>query len=204
MPDPHTSAPEPSDISLMAALRAGDDRALNELMDRWRGKVAAYLLRVTGSHDTAMDLTQEVFVRVYQSRERYRPSAAFSTWLFTIATNLARNHARWRARHPTVSLDAPGAAGEDSPAPRHETTDPGPTPAASAITTETLRSIETAFAALPQELREAMSLFIFQDLGYAEIAAITGGTPKAVETRIYRARQKLKETLAGLRSAQKA
>ena len=92
------------DVLLMRRLADGDDLALNELMSRWREPVAAFLLRMVGDHATAMDLTQESFVRLYTSRHRYKPVAAFSTYLFHIAANLARNHARWKGRHPTVPL----------------------------------------------------------------------------------------------------
>lgn len=176
----------------MTALQAGDDTALTELMNRWSGRVAAYLQRLTGEAEVALELAQEVFVRVYQHRARYRPRAAFSTWLFTIATNLARQHRRWRGRHPTVSWHEPAGEGRALPEPVAG----GLTPAAAAVSAETLRAVEAAFAALPLELREAMSLFIYEGLSYVEIAAITGGSPKAVETRIYRARQKLKTALA--------
>lgn len=179
----------------MTALQAGDEAALGQLMTRWSSRVAAHLQRMTGNVDTALDLAQEVFVRVYQHRTRYEPRAAFSTWLFTIATNLARHHLRWRGRHPTVSLEDLS----DDKTPQTDVPNASPTPAAAAISAETLRTVEAAFAALPLELRETMSLFIFEGLSYAEIAAITGGSVKAVETRIYRARQKLKTSLAGLR-----
>ena len=91
-----------ADVVLMQRLAGGEDLALNELMTRWRERVAAFLLRMVGDHATAMDLTQETFVRLYTSRHSYKPVAAFSTYLFHIATNLARSHARWKGRHPTV------------------------------------------------------------------------------------------------------
>src|SRR6187549_905955 len=87
----------------MQALAAGEDTALHGIMDRWRDKVAAFLYRMCGSHETALDLAQETFVRVYQARRRYAPGKPFSTWLFAIAANLARKHARWRARHPETA-----------------------------------------------------------------------------------------------------
>ena len=93
------------DIQLMQKLAAGEDLALNELMHRWRDRVASFLLRMVGDHATATDLAQETFVRLYTSRKSYRPTAAFSTYLFHIAANLARTHARWKSRHPTVPLE---------------------------------------------------------------------------------------------------
>ncbi|HEU4678583.1 MAG TPA: sigma-70 family RNA polymerase sigma factor, partial [Terrimicrobiaceae bacterium] len=89
----------------MSRLRDGDDLALNEIMGRWQRRLTSYLVRLTGNEAVALDLAQETFVRVYQNRGRYRPTGAFATWLFTIATNLARHHLRWKLRHPAVSMD---------------------------------------------------------------------------------------------------
>ncbi len=183
---------EPSDSELMARLAAGDDLALNALMDRWGERVAAFLYKMTRRRETAVDLAQETFVKLYQARERYRPIGTFSTYLFAIATNLARNHARWKGRHPTVSIDA-GTEDGESAVP--ELTDGRQTPGEAAQAMEKLRAVHEAFLLLPPDLREAMSLFIYEGMGYAEIAAVSGCSPKAVETRIYRARQILKERL---------
>lgn len=184
----------------MAALQAGDDRALNVLMERWRDRVGAFLLRMTGSATTAVDLTQETFVKLYLSRGRFRSGSPFPAWLFTIAANLARNHARWLRRHPTVSLEeAPVQGGGTNPDPAHPRG--GTTPDAEAVTSESLSAIRTAFAALPADLREAMALFVDEDMSYRDIAQVTGSSPKAVEMRIYRARQLLKASLAPLRDS---
>ncbi|HEY5813237.1 MAG TPA: sigma factor, partial [Terrimicrobiaceae bacterium] len=72
--------PEDPDVLSMARLRAGDDLALNEIMDRWQRRLISFLVRVTGNEAAAVDLAEETFVRVYQSRARYRPTGAFSTW----------------------------------------------------------------------------------------------------------------------------
>lgn len=188
---------EINDHELMARLVSGDDLALNALMHRWSDRIISFLYRMTGRHAAAVDLAQETFVKLYQARSRYRPRGGeFSTWLFAIASNLAKNHARWRSRHPEVSLDVP--AGENS------TSLPEPccavaSPDQAAVTRETEEQIRTAILDLPSELREALLLFTNEQLGYAEIAHITSCSPKAVETRIYRARQILKERLKHLR-----
>ena len=185
-----------SEPELMSRLARGDDLALNVLMDRWGDRIASFLHKMTGNRDAAVDLAQETFVKLYQARERYRPSGNFSSYLFGIAANLARNHARWVARHPTLSLDAtPDDGGATVP----ELADPGRNPAQSAQDGEKARAIHQAFLRLPPDLREAMSLFVYEGMGYAEIAAIGQCSPKAVETRIYRARQILKEQLKDLR-----
>ncbi|MCB1207615.1 MAG: sigma-70 family RNA polymerase sigma factor, partial [Verrucomicrobiae bacterium] len=115
-----------ADTVLMQRLAGGEDLALNELMTRWRERVAAFLLRMLGDHATAMDLTQETFVRLYTSRHSYKPVAAFSTYLFHIAANLARTQARWRKRHPTVPME------DESGEIRHEAVDSLPSPDESA------------------------------------------------------------------------
>ena len=183
---------EISDCDLMTSLAGGDDLALNRLMERWASRVAAFLYRMTGQREIAADLAQETFVKLYQSRNRYRADGNFSTYLFAIASNLAKNHARWRKRHPTVSLDASSGEGAG---PTLHLVDPQAGPGETAQKTEAMTAVCKAFQALPPDLREAMSLFIHEGMGYAEIAVLMGCSGKAVETRIYRARQILKEQL---------
>jgi len=184
------------DAELMSRLATGDDLALNEIMSRWSGRVSAFLYRMTGQRETAVDLAQETFVKLYQARGRYRPQGNFSTYLFAIAANLARNHSRWKARHPTVSLDATDAEGVDIfPEPAH----PGKTPEEATLSRETSATVNRAILELSVDLRESLTLFIHEGLGYSEIAELTGCSSKAIETRIYRARQILKEKLKDLR-----
>ena len=187
MPD----SPPDADIAAMQRLAAGDDLALNGIMERWRERLVSFLMRMTGDHATAVDLAQEAFVRLYQHCGSYKPAAAFSTYLFRIASNLAHNHARWMRRHPTMSID-------DDEASIQEPAASSPTPDDQMDHGERLRIIESALATLPLDLREAILLFTYQDMSYAEIAEATRCTPKAVETRIYRARQILKSALKQL------
>lgn len=184
------------DSELMSRLAAGEDAALNQLMSRWSARVVSFLQRMTGRHDVAVDLAQETFVKLYQARDRFRPQGVFSAYLFAIAANLARNHARWAARHPTVALDD---LPPDRPASLREPRDPAATPGEAAIARETAATVRRAMLDLPCQLREALTLFVHDGLSHAEIAAIAGCTPKAVETRIHRARQILKEKLGDLR-----
>lgn len=183
------TASSDDDILLMQRLASGEDLALNTLMSRWRERVAAFLLRMVGDHATAMDLTQETFVRLYTSRHSYRPTAAFPTYLFHIAANLARSHARWKGRHPTVPLmDEEGVM-------IHEPADPQPMPDAAADLKEKTALVNQAIAALPAELREALLLFTVEQMSHAEIATTLSCSAKAVEVRVYRARQALKAAL---------
>src|SRR5712671_3996589 len=88
----------------MADLASGDDSALNRLMERHSEKPFNYLLRLLQNETEASDTAQEAFVKVYQSRSKFKQQSKVSTWLYAIATNLARDRLRWRARHPQVSL----------------------------------------------------------------------------------------------------
>ena len=102
-------SPEACDAADMARLQAGDDAALDALMERHATAVFRFLCRMVGNEDDANDLAQETFVRVFKSAKSFRTGQKFSTWLFTIAANLARNQFRWRSRHPNLSLDAENA-----------------------------------------------------------------------------------------------
>lgn len=185
------------DKRLMAALAAGEDVALNRIMQRWQRAVRAFVLRYLPNEADADDLVQETFVRVYKHRTRYEPKSLFSTWLFTIAVNLCRNHAEKMGRRATESLDAPprgsgeGAAGQ---AREHRSEHPGP--ADDALARERAEAVRAAVQELPEDLRVAVILFEYEDLSHAEIAEIAGTTPKAIETRLYRARATLRDRLA--------
>jgi RNA polymerase sigma-70 factor (ECF subfamily) len=177
----------------MGRLAAGKDAALNDLMERHATPVFRFLCRMVGNEDDANDLAQETFVRVFKSHASYRAEQKFSTWLFTIAANLARNHFRWRSRHPNISLDAENAETEqtlgstlpaNSPAPNDE-----------AIAAERAAAVHAAVKNLPEDLREAVVLCEWEERSVAEAAAILEATPKAVESRLYRARQILRERL---------
>ncbi len=183
-----------TDTAAMARLQSGDDLALNELMDRWRTRVVSYLIRVVANETTAIDLAQETFVRVYRARLSYRPSATFSTWLFAIATNLARHHLRWQRRHPSVSLDD----ADDETSLHDRLPSASGTPSGDVVKAEQAAAVKQAIGSLPQDLREAVILFEYEDMSHAEIAAVVGCSAKAVETRLYRARQILRQKLQSL------
>jgi len=177
----------------MEQLVAGHEAALNSLMERHATGVFHFLCRMLGNEDDANDLAQETFVRVYRARDSYRPEQKLSTWLFTIAANLARNQFRWRSRHPTVSLDAESATtdqslGDTLPA-------RGASPHEAADAAERAEGVRAAVQRLPDDMREVIVLCEWEDLSMAEAAAVLNTTPKAVESRLYRARNLLRERL---------
>jgi RNA polymerase sigma factor (sigma-70 family) len=180
----------------MARLVAGHDAALNELMGRHAEKLFHYLVRSLRNEEDAADLAQEAFVRVYQNRAKFDASHKFSTWLYVIATNLVKSRYRYRTRHPQVSLDAENEATGESF--RESVPENNPTPSESLQGLERAEAVRKAVGQLPEELRTPLILAEYEELSHAEIGAILACTPKAVETRIYRARKLLRETLGWL------
>jgi RNA polymerase sigma-70 factor (ECF subfamily) len=194
-PSPEASARQADarDRADMERLAADHDAALNDLMERHATPVFHFLCRMVGNKDDANDLAQETFARVFRARASFRTSEKFSTWLFTIAANLARNHFRWRSRHPNVSLEAEAGDTEQTLGSTLPANDPAPNE--QALTAERAEAVRTAVSKLPEDLREAVVLCEWQELSMAEAAMILETTPKAVESRLYRARQILRERL---------
>ncbi len=177
----------------MEKLQAGHEAALNDLMERHATPVFHFLCRMLGNEDDANDLAQETFVRVFKSHASFRTEQKFSTWLFTIAANLARNHFRWRSRHPNLSLDAENSdtqqtLGSTLPA-------DAPAPNEALLAAERAEAVRAAVKNLPEDLRAALVLCEWEECSVAEAATILEATPKAVESRLYRARQMLREQL---------
>jgi len=177
----------------MERLATGHDAALNDLMERHATPVFHFLCHMVGNEDDANDLAQETFARVFRARASFRTSEKFSTWLFTIAANLARNHFRWRSRHPNVSLEVETGGSEQTLGSTLPANDLAPNE--QALTAERAEAVRTAVSKLPEDLREAVVLCEWEERSIAEAAAILETTPKAVESRLYRARQILRERL---------
>lgn len=191
-----TATGDEQDQADMARLAAGHDAALNELMARHSGQLFGYLVRILGNETEADDLAQETFVRVYQNRARFRSFAKFGTWLFTIATNLARDRLRWRSRHPNVSIEADESGPERGL--KHTLAGSDPSPSENLEASERAAAVCRAIAELPEELRVPLVLAEYEEQSYAEIAVVLDCSPKAVEMRLYRARRELRERLAPL------
>ena len=188
---------QPSDEVVMERLRDGDDLALTALMQRWEKPLVGFLMRYTSNQSDAVDLAQETFVRIYENRSRYRPKGKFSTWMFTIAANLSRNHARWNSRHPSMSTVSNADDGKENDW-SDSIVDPAEQPDRRAVREDEARQIREAVQELPHDLRTAVLLFEFEGMSHADIANVLGCTSNAVETRLYRARQLLRERLKGL------
>jgi len=176
----------------MQRLAEGHDAALNSLMERHARSVHQFLYRMLSDEEDANDLAQETFARVYRYRHRY-DGGKFTTWLYAIASNLARNEYRRRSRHPNVSLEA-----EDNVDGRtigQKLTASGALPSEEAVNLERQKAVCRAVADLPKELNEAIVLCEWEELSVADAANIANVTKKALESRLYRARQQLRERL---------
>jgi len=184
------------DIRLMLRVRDADDQtAFAELVGRFQHRLIAVMHHLVGTPDEAEDLAQEVFLRVYRTRVKYTPKAKFSTWLFTIANNLALNALRDRHRRPHLPL-AVSESGSVGPGPgdclaAHREGAPGQL----VQQAELAAVIRQALDGLNDRQRMAVVLNKFEDMGYAEIAAVMGLSTKAVKSLLSRARCKLREAL---------
>jgi RNA polymerase sigma-70 factor (ECF subfamily) len=172
----------------MGRVRTGDEAAFGQLMERWELPVKRLLGRLVLNAAEAEELAQDTFVRAWQQRERFRAGAEFRPWVFAIAVNLARQRLRWWRRRPVVSLDAWTEAGRELAA-------GAPAAGAALERRERAEAVQQAVAELPADLREALILAEYEQLSHLEIAAATGGTAKAVESRLYRARAILRKRL---------
>ncbi len=170
----------------MKELRAGEDAALDELMRRYRHPLLNFVYRLLGNAADAEEIAQQVFVRVYQRAADYDPQRTFSTWLFALARHAAIDRLRWRARHPTTSLDEPIEPATTV------------TAASEVIDRELGEQVAAAIAALPEDQRSAIILSEYHGLSDAAIGEVLGCSPKAVGARLYRARQALRRQLGDL------
>lgn len=188
-PDPST----PSDQELFLSLQRGEDIALNRLIERWERPLLAFAWRYMHNMADARDLVAETFVRLYQQRDRLRPDTKLSAWLFTALTNLCHNQHRWRRRHPTVSFQAQT---EDAGRIEDVLSSPETGAGVAMEQDEALDHLIRAIDRLPHELKTTLLLHHFEGLSYRAIGDISGCSERGVETRLYRARQKLKIELA--------
>lgn len=184
---------EQQDTADMQRLINGHDAALNDLMERHGERLFHYLIRQLRNESDAADVAQEAFVRVFQHRAKFDPSQKFSTWLYTIATNLARDRIKWRSRHPEVSLNQ--TIGESDSGLAEVLPGSDSTPDETLASSERAMAVRNAVGALPEELRTALILAEYEGLSHAEIGSVLHCSVKAVESRIYRAKQRLREHL---------
>lgn len=194
MPTTDTAADQAS----LLALQQGEAVALNRLIARWQRPLHSFAYRYLQNSTDAHDLVAETFVRLYQQRLRLRPDTRLSAWLFTTLTNLCHNHYRWLRRHPTVALDVPATDGSAKSQEGLKLVSGDPSPNVALEQDETLAAVRAAIERLAHDLKVTLLLHYYEHLSYHEIGEITGCSDRGVETRLYRARRQLRETLAGL------
>lgn len=183
------------DIRLMLRVRADDPGAFEEMVDTFQHRLVAVMHHLVGSAEEAEDLAQEVFLRVYRARKKYRPKSKFSTWLFTIANNLALNALRSRQRKPVVPLDVRDS-GPLGPRPAEQLAkDKAVQPAQRVQQKELVGVIQRALEGLNERQRMAVVLNKFEDMNYAEIAEVMDLTTQAVKSLLSRARTNLRDVL---------
>ena len=172
----------------IAAARRGDHDAFRHLFDRWARPVVSFVYDMVGDRALAEDLTQETFVRAYKYLDALRDESKFSTWLFSIAKNVAREHLRSaHNRSRKVDLDDEAVL---------ELQDERPTPAGALLDKELNGVVRHALGALDEDKRMDFTLKIFQQRSYEEIAEITGFSVPKVKTDLHRARTEMRKRMS--------
>lgn len=177
-----------ADCDLVATAVRGVEGSFEELVRRYQRPIAAYVYRMVGNYESALDLTQEIFIKVYSSLERYRAEFKFSTWIYKIAHNAAVDHLR-RSATREQSLVV-GSEGDQFDLPIESTR---LSPEQESERRERRGEIETVVRALPGNYRELIILRHSQDLSYEEIVEVTGLPLGTVKNRLFRAREMMRQ-----------
>ena len=177
-----------SDRELVAIAVSGFDGSFEELVRRYQRPISAYVYRMVGNYESALDLTQEIFIKVYNSLSRYRAEFKFSTWIYKIAHNAAVDHLR-RSSTREQSLVA-GTEGDSFDLPIESSS---LTPEQESERKERRGEIESVVRALPANYRELIILRHSQDLSYEEIVEVTGLPLGTVKNRLFRAREMMRQ-----------
>lgn len=184
------------DIRLMLRVRDHNDaQAFAQLVELYQYRLVAIMHHLVGSAEEAEDLAQEVFLRVFRTRHKYHPRAKFSTWLFTIANNLALNHLRSRQRRPVVPLELSESGPLGARPTEQLAHDRQRRPTELLQQKELAAVVRAALEELNERQRMAVVLNKFEDMGYNEIAEVMSLSVKAVKSLLSRARTRLREVL---------
>lgn len=183
------------DIRLMLRVKADEPGAFEEMVEAYQHRLVAVLTHLLGNPEEAEDLAQEVFLRIYRARKKYKPRAKFCTWLFTIANNLALNALRTRQRRPVVPLEVRDS-GPLGPRPAEQLVrDREHQPVQHMQQRELADLIRQALDQLNERQRMAVVYNKFEDMNYAEIGEVMGLSVKAVKSLLSRARTNLRLAL---------
>ena len=187
-----------TNIRLMLAVQKDDASAFEELMYRFQGRVQSLFRHLIGNREAAEDLTQDVFLRVFRARKSYQPSAKFSTWLFTIANNVALNQLRSQRRKPETQFG--GEANESFSSAMFDPSEimvagSAFMPTRQLDKSELREMVRLAIEALNERQRMAVLLNRFEGMNYAEIADVMQLSPQAVKSLLCRAHVQLRNLL---------
>jgi RNA polymerase sigma-70 factor (ECF subfamily) len=175
------------DLQLVERVREGDKQAFGLLVDKYRRKLLRLLSRMVRDQDEIEDIAQETFIKAYRALPQFRGDAAFYTWLYRIGVNTAKNYLVTRGRAmPTVSDQAMND--EDEPDERLVAKEIG-TPESELISKQMVMAVNEAVEALPEELRQAITLREIEGMSYEEIAEYMECPIGTVRSRIFRARE---------------
>lgn len=184
------------DAQVMLRAGAGDDAAFDYLVEKFRRPVISFMYRMAHNQAVAEELAQEVFLRVYRSRQTYAAEAKFTTWLYRIATNLAVNHARDTKSErtaPSVSLDEP----DEETGSRLDVADKTLTAEQQLLRRERMAAIKQQVLELPERQRLAVLMHKYQEMDYREIAEVLKLSESATKSLLFRAYETLREKLKG-------
>jgi RNA polymerase sigma-70 factor (ECF subfamily) len=183
-----------TDAEIMLRVRQGDDIGFNYLISKYQRQIVHFMFRMVHNQAVAEELAQEVFLRVYRSRETYRAEARFSTWLYRIATNLGVNHAR-DTKHEraaqNVYLDQPDPETGSTP----DVADATPNVEFELLRDERLRAIRAHVLELPERQRTAVLMHKYQGMDYKQIGEVLKLSESATKSLLFRAYQTLRESL---------
>jgi RNA polymerase sigma-70 factor (ECF subfamily) len=183
-----------SDAEMMLRVKTGDESAFDYLVQKYRRPMIGFMYRMAHNMAAAEDLAQEVFLRIYRSRESYEPSAKFSTWLYRIATNLAVNYARdtrHERRENTLPLDEADAETGQTP----DLPDKRANIEEEILRQERLRAIRQKIEALPERQRMAVLMHKYQQMDYRQIAEVLKLSESATKSLLFRAYEALRVEL---------
>ena len=182
------------DVRLVQSYLSGDERAFTVMVDRYQVRLLNFVYRIVGDRERAEDLVQEAFIRVHRHLGRFDRTKKFSTWIYTIASNLAKNELRNRARNPLVLFTSITQGWEDEERPL-EFEDPTARPDDQFRKRHVRQMVEASVAALPEHHREVFVLRELEGRSYEEISEITHCNLGTVKSRLNRARNSFAEII---------
>jgi RNA polymerase sigma-70 factor (ECF subfamily) len=192
MKEPST---EPTDQQLVERVQKGDKRAFDLLVLKYQFKLQAIVGRFIRDIDEVADVTQEAFIKAYRAIPNFRGDSQFYTWLYRIAVNTAKNHLVSKTRRP-ITADIDIADAEQLANNEHFVDEVSPENELLGL--ELQRTIDSALGALPEDLRNALTLREFDGLSYEDIAAVMDCPVGTVRSRIFRARESIDKRVLAL------